>query len=79
MKKKLTSICSWALALLLASIAGGCSSASKAARTPKNTAVEEAKDSVATDTEAVEKPIRHPGEMMLMYGVRPVDFQKVDE
>lgn len=79
MKKKLTGICSWALALLLGSIAGGCSSVSKSAKPSEDTTVEKASESVAADSAVSPAPVRPHDRMIVMYGVRPSDFRKIDE
>ena len=67
MKKRFTRLCAWGAALLVGSLAGGCSSARKAAKTP-------AEKTSASDTVEVYKPVPgHP--IMLLYGVRPAEYE----
>jgi len=67
MKKQFIRACSWATALLLGSIAGACSSASKAAKTPEEDTKKDMEQQV---------DIPSPGQKIrVLYGVRVSDYE----
>lgn len=78
MKKQFIRACSWAVALLLGSIAGGCSSARKAAKAAEQD-VAEPQDTVVTPAPVEPKVLPEEGQRIrLLYGVRPTDFELKD-
>lgn len=94
MKAAFRHLSGWALALLLASIAGSCSSASKAAASSSGDNSEDTSAPVSSERQdgrgdgadekqlpEVRKPDKNtdPGRIRLMYGVPVTDFRKIEE
>lgn len=92
MKAAFRRLSGWALALLLASIAGSCSSASKAAASssgdnsedtsvPVSPGRKDGKSDGEKQLPEVRKPDKNtdPGRIRLMYGVPVTDFRKIEE
>ena len=94
MKAAFRRLSGWALALLLASIAGSCSSASKAAASSSGDNSEDTSVPVSPGRKdgksdgdgekqlpEARKPDKNtdPGRIRLMYGVPVTDFRKIEE
>ncbi|MBQ0044247.1 MAG: hypothetical protein KBT05_04415 [Bacteroidales bacterium] len=79
MKKRLTRICAWGLAVLLGSISAACSSASKVSRTPESESDDDSGSGALAPRDTVVRRKDGPGSIMLLYGIRPTDYRQMEQ